>query len=646
MAGLLSLPEPPASRSLSPYVNSARHLTPALLVALAFGTSLGAQDRPLTKTANARGNRPVWSDEGPAKWAPRPTEQAITANDLRTRLYQFADDSMLGRRIGEVGNYKGTEYIAREFRRLGLKPAGDSGTFFQTLPFGPIGFDATSARFVAGGKSLTARKDWIPTVPTAANGFGPGMSLNGVPAVYAGQWGDSTAMIDPAAYRGKVIVFSAAPSASQRVAPSTGAPTSFVSCTDVPDKFGANAAIAEEARQRANPSAPPARRAVPTTLRDPRAMGVGAAAVLVIGLDDMSPQQIDAAFAQPMGMRPAQPLNANAPGAATISRAAAEQLFGKPASDLRVGDTSAPISADFRHTWRMSSHPARNVIAMLPGSDPKLAGEYVLVGAHNDHVGVNQAVVDHDSVRAYNMVVRRQGANDPVCTPTAEQQRKIDSLIAHARSIRAPRRDSIMNGADDDGSGTVVLLELAEKFAKQKTGRSILFVSHQGEEGGLLGSRWFTDHPTVPLDKIVAAHNMDMVGKGRNWQVKYGGPNSVQMLGARRLSREFGDMIDSVNANSAEPMAIDKSWDVPANPLNRFCRSDQVNYVRKDIPTVYMSLGYAVDYHQHTDEPQYIDYDHSARLGRFVHEVMTAIANRSNKPAIAGPDPTMPTCNR
>jgi Zn-dependent M28 family amino/carboxypeptidase len=203
-----------------------------------------------------------------------------------------------------------------------------------------------------------------------------------------------------------------------------------------------------------------------------------------------------------------------------------------------------------------------------------------------------------------------------------------------------------MNGADDDGSGTVVMLEIAEKFAKEKPKRSVLFISHQGEEAGLLGSRWFTDHPTVPLDKIVAAHNMDMVGAGRNWEVKYGGPNSVQMLGQRRLSREFGDIIDSVNANIEKPMAIDKSWDVPANPLNRFCRSDQVNYVRKDIPVVYMSLGYAVDYHQQSDEPQYIDYDHSARLGNFIHSVMTAVANRLNRPAIAGPDPTMPTCGR
>ena len=622
-----------------------RLTAPALLLSVAVGLPLAAQNRPASKTANVRAARTVWSDEGPATWAPRPTDRAISANDLRTRLYQFADDSMLGRRIGEVGNYKGTEYIASEFKRLGLKPAGENGGYFQTLPFGPIGFDAGASTLSVNGKALAPKKDWIPTVPTAANGFGGTVEISGVPAVYAGQWGDSTAMLDLNAYRGKVIVFSAAPS-QQRVAASSGAPVSFVSCADVPDKFGANAAIAEEARQRANPTAPPARRAVPTTLRDPRATGAGAVAVLVIGLDDMAPQAIDAAFAQPMGMRPAQPLNANAPGAATISRAAAEQLFGKKVAELRVGDASAPITASFKHQWRMSPTPARNVIAVLPGSDPKLAGEYVLVGAHNDHVGVNSVVVDHDSVRAYNMVVRRQGSNDPVCTPTAEQQRKIDSLIARARSIRPVRRDSIMNGADDDGSGTVVMLEIAEQFAREKTGRSIIFVSHQGEEGGLLGSRFFTDNPTIPLANIVAAHNMDMVGKGRNWQVKYGGPNSVQMLGARRLSREFGDMIDSVNANSPEPMAIDKSWDVPANPLNRFCRSDQVNYVRKDIPTVYMSLGYAVDYHQQTDEPQYIDYDHAARLGRFVHDVMTAIANRPNKPAIAGPDPTMPTCNR
>ena len=94
--------------------------------------------------------KPVWPDEGPRTWAPRATSPDITASDLRTRLYQFADDSMMGRRIGELGNFKGTEYIAREFKRLGLRPAGDNGTYFQELPFGPSGFDSTTARLVAG----------------------------------------------------------------------------------------------------------------------------------------------------------------------------------------------------------------------------------------------------------------------------------------------------------------------------------------------------------------------------------------------------------------------------------------------------------------------------------------------------------------
>ncbi len=611
---------------------------------------LGAQGRDAPRRTTTPAERPAWPDEGPRRWAPRPTVTAITPNDLRTRLYGFADDSMQGRRIGEAGNTKGTAYIAREFQRLGLKPAGDSGSYFQVLPFGPVGFDKAQAALAVNGAPLAAGTDWIPTTPTPANGVGAAASLANVPTVYAGVYGDTAVALDPAQFRGKVAVFRAAP-AQARVAASTGAPVSFLSCADVPDRFGANAAIALEARQRADAAAgraPAAARPAlpPAPLRDLRAQRAGAAAVLVIGLDDMAPTAVAAAFDGRNALRPAGPVNPGAPAAATISRKAAAQLFGAAVEQLAVGQAGAPVSGSWEHAWRPGAHPARNVIAVLPGSDPALAAEYVLVGAHNDHVGINTQVVDHDSLRAVNTVTRRQGANDPVCTPTAEQQARINALLAKARAARPPRRDSIMNGADDDGSGTVVMLEIAERFAKEKPARSILFISHQGEEGGLLGSRWFTDHPTVPLENIVAAHNMDMVGKGRTEQVKYGGPNSVQMLGARRLSREFGDIIDSVNANIPQPMAIDRSWDVPANPLNRFCRSDQVNYVRKDIPVVYLSTGYAQDYHQHTDEPQYVDYDHAARLGTFVYHIMRAVADRPTRPAIAGPDPTMPTCGR
>ncbi len=604
------------------------------LVLLACATS------PLAAQGKRRPVRPVWPDEGPATWAPRPTTRDITANDLRTRLYQFADDSMSGRRIGEPGNYKGTAYIAAEFKRLGLKPAGDNGTYFQDLPFGPVGYDATASRLSVNGSELTVRTDWVPMAPAPVTGIGGVAALAGAPTVFAGLWGDSTTL-DPAMFRGKVAVFVAPPNAMGAPTPPLAVP--LLRCDSVPDRFGAAAALRADAAARTSAAAgtrPP----IPAPIRDMRAQNAGAAGVLVIASDGLTPAIVNAGLGSRMGMQPPTSGAPAAPLGATITSAVATRIFGKPAEQLEIGSTGQNVSASWSYSWRMSATPARNVIAILPGSDPARAAEYVLVGAHNDHVGTAAAAVDHDSLRAVNTVTRRQGANDPACRPTADQQRRIDSLIARARSIRPPRRDSIFNGADDDGSGTVVMLEIAERFAAEKPARSIVFISHQGEEGGLLGSRWFADHPTVPLNAIVAAHNMDMVGKGRVEQVKFGGPTSVQMLGSRRLSREFGDIIDSVNAVRTETMAIDKTWDVSANPMNRFCRSDQVNYVRKDVPVTYFSLGYAQDYHQLTDEPAYIDYDHAARLGRFIHDVMWAISERSTRPSIDGPDPAYPRC--
>ena len=607
-------------------------------MAAGLPTSVAAQV-PRRPATTPRATAVVWPDEGPATWAPRPTVSAITATDLRTRLYQFAHDSMQGRRIGEPGNTKGTDYIAREFRRMGLTPAGDSGTYFQTLPFGAVAFDSTAVRLSIRNTALRASHDFVPMAPSAPLRVSGRSKVDDIPTVFTGTWGDTTVALDVAAVRGKVAVFRA-PSSAQAIGVGSGAPASFLSCDARPDMFGAAAVIAAEASGRA-----PSRRAVGSgPVRDTRAQAAGAAAVLIIGPDRLTSATVSAAFALRAGLRPA-PVTAGV-GVATVTAAVATQLFGAGVDQLQVGAVGAPVSAAWSYDWTPSAAPARNVIAVLPGSDPALASEYVLVGAHNDHIGRSAVALDHDSLRAVNTVTRPQGANDGACIPTAAQQQRIDSLIAAARRVRPPRRDSIFNGADDDGSGTVVLLEIAEQFAAEKPKRSIIFVSHQGEEGGLLGSAWFVDHPTVPLAQIVAAHNMDMVGKGRVDQVKYGGPASVQSLGSRRLSREFGDIIDSVNATRAEVMAIDKSWDVTANPLNRFCRSDQVNYVRKDVPVTYFSLGYAQDYHQLTDEPQYIEYEHAARVGRFVHDVMMAIATRRDRPAIAGADPAYPQCFR
>ena len=586
----------------------------------------------------------MWPDEGPPTWAPRPTETAITANDLRTRLYGFADDSMLGRRIGEPGNYKGTGYIANEFKRLGLKPAGDNGTYFQDLPYGPSGFDINASKLIVAGKPLAPRTDWVPVVPTAANGVGASASLDNVQAIYAGRFGDTTTL-DPAVFRGKIAVLTATP-AQAGLAGGGRAAQPMLRCDSLPNKFGSEAAARVEAQQRADSAARAGGRGgrgggAGGAPRDTRAQRAGAVGILYIALVDTTGR---GAFNSRMGMQ-VTPAPGSLPSAA-ITRTAAENLFGKSADQLTVGAVSQPVTAQWNYAFRMSDTPARNVIAILPGSDPARASEYVLVGAHNDHVGVNTTVVDHDSLRAVNMVTRRQGANDPVCRPTDDQWKQINSMIARARSIRPPRRDSIMNGADDDGSGTVIMLEVAERFAAEKPARSIIFISHQGEEAGLLGSRWFTDHPTVPLNQIAAALNMDMEAKGRADQVINGGPSSIQTLGSRRLSREFGDIIDSVATNGEVKIAIDHTWDVPANPMNRFCRSDQVNYVRHNVPVTYFSTGYAYDYHQQTDEPRYADYDHMAKIGHFIHDIMWTIANRRDRPAITGPDPNYPSCGR
>jgi hypothetical protein len=637
MAYYRSAAQIPAS-SRSPPVSRIVHAVTILVTCssalLAQGRGAGAADRP------------VWPDEGPRKWPPRPTVREITANDLRTRLYQLADDSMSGRRVGELGNWKGTAYIANEFRRLGLKPAGDNGTYFQDLPYGPIGFDSATSRLSVGGRALTRRAEWIPVAPSAPLGIGAQSDLNAVATVYAGRWGDSTVTLDPATFRGKVAVFAGAPAQLAGGGGGRGGATPQ-RCDSLPDRFGARMAAYSDSvtlagRGGRGVAAGGGRGGRGGAAGDSRLAAAQIAAVLFVGIESLPPATVNGAFNGRGSMQPASV--PQGPGAAVISAEVAAQLFGRPVDQLTLGATGQPVTGTWNYEWKMSPTPARNVIAVLPGSDPARAAEYVLVGAHNDHVGTTAAGIDHDSTRAYNWVTRRQGANDPVCRPSAGQQRAIDSLIARARSIRPPRRDSIMNGADDDGSGTVVLLEIAERFASEKPARSIVFISHQGEESGLLGSRWFVDHPTIPLDKIVAAHNMDMVGKGRVDYVKFGGPSSVQTLGSRRLSREFGDIIDSVNATRGETMAIDKTWDVFENPMNRFCRSDQVNYVRKNVPVTYFSTGYAPDYHQVTDEPQYIEYDHSARIGRFLFDIMWAIAQRKDRPAIAGADPRYPGC--
>ena len=537
--------------------------------------------------------------ELPRTHAPTTTIGAIAPADLMTRLYIIADDSMLGRESGTLGNVKVTNYIAREMERMGLRPGGENGTFFQTVPVIVARIDSTRPITVSG-TALALGTDVIP-FPAGSSGRTLPMgattrSLDGVRAVYGGQLGGT--LIDPRQAAGKLVVFTVPPGANGR--------------------------------------------------RDWRFFGMGpltryadAAGIAGVVLD-VVPQNTLRRLRLPATRPREEGLTGTAPIPLMVTPNAAARLLGVASLDgLRTGTEGPVISGTIGFIETPAAYPSRNVVGILPGADPAVRGQYVAIGAHNDHIGLVARPLDHDSVLANNMVVRRQGVQDTVRIPSASEASRIAVLRDSLTRVHGgPRPDSVNNGADDDGSGTVALLEIAERFASSPAPRrSMLFVSHTGEEKGLWGSEWFTDHPTVPRDSIVAQLNMDMVGRGKSTDIMGRGPNNVQLIGPRRLSTQLGDLIDSVNASRPIRMDIDASFDANGHPLNRYCRSDHYMYARYGIPITYFSLGYHTDYHQVTDEPQYIDYDHMARIASFVGDIGEAIANRGRRLVVDKPVP-------
>jgi Zn-dependent M28 family amino/carboxypeptidase len=274
----------------------------------------------------------------------------------------------------------------------------------------------------------------------------------------------------------------------------------------------------------------------------------------------------------------------------------------------------------------------------------------VAIGAHNDHVGVARSPVDHDSILVFNRLLRVQGADSPARAPDAAElailRRSLDSL----RALRPPRADSIRNGADDDASGSMGLLEIAEAFATAATkpARSILFIWHAGEEAGLWGSSHFTDHPTVSRDSIVAQLNVDMIGRGAPSDITgstyddrllHGDTRYLQVVGSRRLSTELGDLIDAENGYRPLSFRLDYAMDANGHPQNIYCRSDHYMYARFGIPVAFFTTGGHADYHQVTDEPQYIRYDHTAEVVRFIAEVAERVANLDHRVVVDRPVP-------
>jgi Zn-dependent M28 family amino/carboxypeptidase len=231
-----------------------------------------------------------------------------------------------------------------------------------------------------------------------------------------------------------------------------------------------------------------------------------------------------------------------------------------------------------------------------------LKSEYVALGAHYDHVGSG-------------------------CPPVGN--------------------DTICNGADDDGSGTTALLGMAEALSKSPTRpkRSVLFVWHCGEEKGLWGSRYFTEFPTVPLDKIVAQVNIDMIGRSKkegdtnSRNAELTGPDAIYLIGSTMMSTELGELVNEVNKSYLN-LAFDTKYDAPGEPNRFFFRSDHYNYARKGIPIIFFFDGTHEDYHRPGDTADKIDYQKMEKVTRTIYMTVWEIANRPARLKVDKPLPT------
>jgi hypothetical protein len=515
------------------------------------------------------------------------TAPAITPGDLRGRLFTYADDSMQGRRAGTIGNVKATDYIAAEARRLGLEPAGENGGWFQTVPLVHRTLDPSS-RLTAGGTHIEAWDDMIPR----DQGRGA-RAVDGARVVYGGVWGQEMIPVEQAA--GKLVVIT--------VPPVDGVPAGSVNRAATTERFHPAAGIA------------------------------------VATLDGIGPsERLDL---RESGAQLAGGEGRETPTFMYVTSRAAEALLGAAPSTLRPGAEGRTVSGQIRFGDTPVEQPARNVVAVLPGSDPALRGQFVAIGSHNDHDGIAPETLDHDSLRAFNRVMRPEGANSTPGTPTTAEAERITAGLDSLRRLRRPRPDSVLNGADDDGSGTVGMLEIAERLARapERPKRSVLFVWHTAEELGLLGADWFTRHPTVPRDSIVAALNIDMIGRGGAADIPGGGPGYIQLIGSRRLSTQLGDLVERVNAEGGHGFRFDYTFDADGHPANYYCRSDHYMYARFGIPIVFFTTGSHYDYHQLTDEPQYVDYDKMARVVRLIDAVTTSVANLDHRVVADKPKP-------
>jgi Zn-dependent M28 family amino/carboxypeptidase len=262
----------------------------------------------------------------------------------------------------------------------------------------------------------------------------------------------------------------------------------------------------------------------------------------------------------------------------------------------KVLTVDVPTTVRIEHTM--------NVVGVVEGTDATLRNEYVALGAHLDHLG-----------------------------RTTDEK-------------RVKGGDDINNGADDDGSGVVALITMAEAIAKgPRPKRSLLFVWHTGEEYGSWGAQYLVAFPPMPLDRIVAQLNVDMIGRAKSPGIsqpgdsQLTGPTEVYLVGSRRLSRELGDTCVAVNEAYLH-LKFNFKYDAPGDPEKIYTRSDHYEYAQKGIPVAFFFTGLHGDYHRPSDEVSRIDFSKLQRVARTVLATAWTLANAPTRLRIDAPAQT------
>ncbi len=521
---------------------------------------------------------------------------SIKREDLKEWLWYIASDQLQGRALYGAGLGLAAAYISDHLSAWGAVPAGDRASYLQTVRVLNIKRTSRSTitvqvgnatRTFADGEAVTFPKNagakqrlTIDRVEFAGYGLDlpaaqhvdlGNRDMNGAAVVWLGAEGPKG--VDAQKYR--LILGQRSRSAVEQnhVAASIG------------PESGASGSRGGDGAVEAGGSA-----------QQPSGRRGGAAAAS----DFVTAERLDKPVPPMVGARDAffEFLFRSAP--VTYEELKRRAASREPLPRFRLDGVKLTFNVDVDYTV-VRTRLTQNVVAIVEGSDPTLRTTYVAFGAHYDHVGyADGEVVDGD--------------NSP-------------------RRARAPGRvtagaldDRIWNGADDDGSGTVGLMALVRAFAEgPRPKRSLLFVWHTGEEVGRYGSLYFADYPTVPIDRIVAQLNIDMIGRNRD--DKPGEANTVYLVGADRISTELDAISRAANRALPKPMMLDYEFNDQSDGESLYTRSDHYSYAAKGIPVIFFTTGLHPDYHANTDEVSKIEFDKLTRVVQLVYETGLRLAN-------------------